>query len=341
MSSRIQVRDRVVIAAGHESRSRALAGVLLLSNGDLLVGYRYASVHPVGDHAPVDDGAIMTVRSADGGRTWGEHRPVCAVPGWDCAGGRSIVQTPGGDLIMFVMKARRADRRFPESHIFPTWSTDNGHTWGPFGCELSLFEGWTEPNTTGHMHVLSDGRWMMPAYGADAPGGATYPVVAFSSDGGHTWGDRSIIAKGSLVTLYEPAIIRLRDSRFLAVIRTQDPPYTSYRSYSGDEGRTWTVPEPLPFCGQTPYLFELRTGVVLCVYRDRSPACLGVSASVTHDDGLTWEYAGRLYTGADWNCGYPSLVRLTSGELYCVYYSCYESGNSEVHGVFLAEEFLR
>ncbi len=332
----IQVVDRVVIASGHEPRSRALAGVQLLANGDLLVGYRYASGHPVGDHV-VDDGMVMTVRSIDGGRTWGEHRPVCAIPGWDCAGGRSIVRTPDGGLIMFVMQARRANRRFPESHVYPTRSTDQGRTWGPLGPELRLFRGWTEPNTVGHVHVLSDGRWMIPAYGADAVGGVTYPVVAFSSDGGESWGDRSVIARSSGVTFYEPAIIRLGDGRFLAAIRTQDPPFATYRAYSDDEGRSWTSPEPLPFYGQTPYLIELRAGAILCVYRDRDPARPGVSASLTPDDGATWVYAGQLYAGTDWNCGYPSLARLPNGELFCVYYTCYEGGNSEVHGLFLVE----
>ena len=333
----IEVLDKVVVASGDEPRSRALAGVQLLGNGDLLVGYREGSVHPVGDHEKIDDGAVMTTRSTDGGRTWGEQRAVVALPGWDSAGGRSIVQTPDGHLIMFVFQARRAGRRHPETHVYPTRSTDGGHTWGPFGPELRLSRGWTEPNTVGHIHVLSDGRWMMPAYGADAPGGATYPIVAYSDDGGETWGDRSVIARGPAVTLYEPAIIRLRDGRFMAAIRSQDPPFATYQSYSADEGRTWTPPQPLPFYGQTPFLMELRSGAVMCVYRDRDPVRPGVSASVTHDNGVSWEYAARLYEASDWNCGYPGVVRLPGGRLLCVYYTSYEAGNCEVHGMFLRE----
>ena len=148
--SRIEVLDRVVVAGGGQPHSRALAGVQLLGNGDLLVGYRDASVHPVGDHKMIDDGAVMTVRSTDGGRTWEEPQQVIAVPGWDCAGGRSMVQTP---------------------------------------------------------------------------------------DGG----------------------------------------------------------------------------------------------------GATWELAARLYEAADWNCGYPGLVLLPGGDMLCIYYTSYEAGNCEVHGVFLRE----
>ena len=60
----MKVTDRVLIAAGPEPRSRALAGVQLLPNGDLLVGYRLASRHPVGDHDMIDDGAVVTTRSS-------------------------------------------------------------------------------------------------------------------------------------------------------------------------------------------------------------------------------------------------------------------------------------
>ena len=207
-----------------------------------------------------------------------------------------MVQTPDGELIMFVMKARRAGREHPEQHVQPTRSRDNGHTWGPLGPELRLFDGWSEPNTSGCMQVLTDGTWMMPAYGADAVGGATYPIVAFSDDDGRTWGQRSAIAiSDSSTTFYEPAVIQLRDGWFLAVIRTQTPPFTSYRAYSQDEGLTWTRPEPLPFQGQTPFLFELGSGSVLCVYRDRDPALPGVSAGVSRDGGTAWEGVGRLY----------------------------------------------
>ena len=119
----IEIVDRVVVAGGPGPLSRALTGVQLLPNGDLLAGYRDGS-----DHLTTDDGAVMTVRSTDGGHTWQEPRPVVAIPGWDCAGGRSMVQTPDGDLLMYVFQARRSHN--PEVHVYPIRSSDNCHTWG-------------------------------------------------------------------------------------------------------------------------------------------------------------------------------------------------------------------
>ena len=182
----MKVKDRVLIASGPEPRSRALAGVQLLSNGDLLVGYRLASRHPVGDHDMIDDGAVVTARSMDGGRTWSDRHPVAALPGWDCSGGNRMVQTPVGDLVMFVMKARRVG--MPESHVHPIRSTDGGLTWGPMGEELTVFGAFTEPHAMDHALITSDGDWMLPVYGSDEPGGNTYAAVAFSPDMGKTWG---------------------------------------------------------------------------------------------------------------------------------------------------------
>ena len=332
----MKVIDRVLIAAGPEPRSRALAGVQLLPNGDLLVGYRLASRHPVGDHDMIDDGAVVTTRSSDGGRTWSEPRPVAALPGWDCSGGNRMVQTPDGTLVMFVMKARRVGS--PESHVHPIRSTDGGLTWGPMGPEMSLFGGSTEPHAMDRALITSGGDWMLPVYGADEPGGATYAAVAFSPDMGRTWGGKVVVARSSDITFYEAAVTRMPDGRFMAVIRTQDPPFDSYVSHSADEGRTWTEPRALPFQGQTPFLFLLHSGAIACFYRDRDPQRPGVSVSVTADGGENWTYAAQVYRGKDWNCSYPSAVRLPDGRLFCVYYSCYEGFNSEVHGAYLTED---
>ena len=191
---------------------------------------------------------------------------------------------------------------------------------------------------------------MIPVYGADSisglsnptsaasDGSTSYSIVAFSDDQGESWNETSIVAKDPAVNFHELSVARIDNGKFLAVIRTQDSPFTSYQSCSDDEGRTWSTPEPLPFAGQTPFLTELPSGAMLCAYRDRDSDRLGVSASITHDGGMTWEFAGQLYEGSDWNCGYPGLVTLPSGDIFCVYYSCYgETGNSEIHGLFLRE----
>ena len=341
----LEILDRQAIVGGAVARSRSLTGILLLPNGDLLIGYREGT-----DHLLTDDGVVMTIRSTDGGRSWQRPSKVVEISDWDCAGGRSMTTTPDGDLLMYVFLARRSIGANPEAHVFPIRSTDGGRSWGSMGEELALFDGWTEPNTSGEIIELSGGQWMIPVYGsatstgvinpssAAQDGSKSYSIVAFSQDDGKTWPSTCIVAQHPSINFHELAVTRVKEGRFLAVIRTQDPPYTSYQSDSDDEGRTWSTPKPLPFCGQTPSLIQLPSGVILCAYRDRAPDKLGVSVSLTYDEGISWEFGGQLYAGTDWNCGYPGLVYLPGGDVFCVYYSCYDArGNSEIHGLRLRE----
>ena len=341
LTSMLTILDQVLIADGHEPRSRAFAGVQMLSDGNLLVGYREGSVHPW-PSVGVDDGAIVMRRSSDGGRTWSEPRTVFALPGWDCSGGNRIAQLPDQSLLMFVFQARwcqtSAGPPEREAHVFPMRSIDGGRTWSRYGPELQLFSGWNETYAHGNILILSNGRWLLPVHGADHLGGTTYSAVAFSTDDGLTWDKHANVAMAEDINFYETDIIRLDGGRLLAVIRTLDEPFAAYQSQSADEGYTWTAPRPTGFYGETPRLFRLRADTLLCAYRDRDPARLGISYSVSKDDGETWQFGGQLYQARDWNCGYPDLVRLPGGEIFCVFYTEYNAGDCQVRGLFLQNE---
>ena len=138
----------------------------------------------------------------------------------------------------------------------------------------------------------------------------------------------------------------MRDGRFLAILRDGKPPKWSYKSYSADEGRTWTPYEQVNFKGECPCLFQLRSGAILCVYRDvegNSPdhpdgSRPGMSASVSEDDGATWRSVGQLYSGENKDCSYPMIVRLPDGRLFCTYYTSFVDGDCEVRGIWLSDD---
>ena len=333
----LTVLDQVVIASGRQPRSRVFAGVHLLPDGQLLVGYREGS-----DHLVTDDGAILTTRSADHGRTWSDPMAVFALPGWDCAGGNRSILLPDGSLLMFVFKARWCARENEpaerESHVLTTRSYDGGRTWNAFEGEVQLFDGWTEPYAHGKLLLTADGKWLLPVHGADSLGDTTYSTLSVSSDEGQSWTRRSVIARSGEINYYETDLVCLDNGRWVGVIRTNDPPFDSYRVFSDDDGLTWTDPQRTGFLGPTPRLFTLRSGALLCAYRDRDPQRPGVSVSVSRDDGLTWQYAGQLVPATDWNCGYPDMVRLPAGEIFCVYYTAYQDGDSQVRGLWLRDE---
>ena len=62
----------------------------------------------------------------------------------------------------------------------------------------------------------------------------------------------------------------------------------------------------------------------------RPPGC---ALSASTDDGLTWEHLADLYIGANLDCSYPSMVLLPDGRIFCVYYTSFAGGNSDIEGV--------
>jgi hypothetical protein len=119
-----------------------------------------------------------------------------------------------------------------------------------------------------------------------------------------------------------------------------NPALRLYRSYSTDEGRTWTAILPTDLPGRCPALITLASGAVLCAYRDSSPDSPGMACAVSHNFGETWTPLGQLYRGANRDCAYPSLARLADGRLYCAFYTAAiptSTGTCEVHGLLIED----
>ena len=361
----IKILDEVVIAAENRPRHRHAASLVLLQNGDLLIVYRVAAAHHAGPLGTSPcDGVLASRRSSDGGKTWEEPRPVFAHPERDYATTYGMTQLADGRLMLHAWEWRY---RRPEDdpgklvhhrdkvvRVLRTFSGDNGLSW-------------SEPQTIvprppfieyewpyGRVHELDDSRIMMPLYGPVQEGAETgdpvahgfYPgeawdmTVAFSSDGGRTFPELSTMAsnraEGRLFN--ETDILRLRDGRFLAIIREQTPPDWSFQSYSDDDGSTWTPAEQVNFKGHCPCLVQLRSGAVLCAYRDVEHGRTGLSVSVSEDDGASWRWVGQLYSGPNWDCAYPVIVRLPDGRLFCSYYTSYVDGDCEIRGMWLSDD---
>lgn len=112
---------------------------------------------------------------------------------------------------------------------------------------------------------------MMPIYGSvqegvekdDPESRGAYPgeawamAVTFSADSGRTFPDVSVVASNPAEhrLFNETDILRLRDGRFLAVLREGTPPHWSHKSYSADDGknldplRTGQLRGPVPLPG--------------------------------------------------------------------------------------------
>ncbi|MEA2598769.1 MAG: sialidase [Thermomicrobiales bacterium] len=336
----IAITDRVLVTGGPPMRRRYGTSLRRLANGDLL-----ACFHESAGPENQNDGAAVIVRSRDGGRSWDHPISIYAEPGWNCGPISGIKVLPDGTVLAVVGKLQRTlsasttyGLEMSRTHTYITRSEDHGHSWGELESIDGFWPFFTEMYGTSDPLVLGDGRLLFCIQGTrEVNGHGWESAVTTSSDGGRTFTTPVIIASSPTIDFNDAALARLDDGRILAMIRTEQPPYHAYQSYSADEGASWSEAKPAGFLGGTPCLYRLRNGALVCFYRDREPGRPGVSCTVTTDDGATWRWIGQIYRSPDWFCGYPAVAQLSDDTFLCVYFTAIVDGNSEVQGVFLRD----
>ncbi|MBI4558190.1 MAG: exo-alpha-sialidase [Candidatus Hydrogenedentes bacterium] len=118
----------------------------------------------------------------------------------------------------------------------------------------------------GNILSLKDRRLFATVYGKFAGDTKDSVWSVTSADHGFTWQFQSVVASGKdLTNLTEGAneshTARLADGRLLTVYRTGSD---YHKSYSSDEGETWSAPEPMPGVFRVePQLVRLENGVLL------------------------------------------------------------------------------
>ena len=330
----IEVAAATTLFATGAARRRMCGGLARLPDGRLLLSFA------LGAMPRRNDGAIMYAVSSDGGLTWEEPLPLYALPGWDCypmAGPRRLSAT---HLRIFVGLLRFAPA-LGGYQPFADWRTtyidslDGGLTWTEPVADLALFPCWTEVYGASNPHPLGDGRLMWAASGTLERDQDWQFGVSFTDPAGRQFTPPVVIAAGAGRGYCEGDVVRLDDGRFLAVVREQVG-LESVCSTSADEGRIWTPLRPAGFKGANIKLHRLRSGAVLCLYRDEDPARRGVSASVSDDGGTTWRWIGRLYAAPPEAehapghlCGYPDILETADGDLTAVLHT-YADHNGEI-----------
>lgn len=343
----LEIVDRVVVAGGEPRCHRAWPAAEVTANGDLLVAYKEGSTH----HR-VDDEAVFVARSSDSGRTWPIRKAIAALPGRGYWTAHGLTRLAGGDLLLRMdygwHGAPGPDNRAGRvRRTVVTRSVDHGILWQECSPTVDLPP--LDPIfcvSYGRAAELPDGRLLAPFYGIPrgaADLSARSVVVAFSSDGGRTWPDYSVVhdhEQEPSLSCSETDLLRLADGRHLVVSRA-NARRELYRAYSQDEGRTWSRLEPTGLPGQCPALVALPSGALLCLYRDVTPGQAGVGAGISRDSGRTWEAVGHIYRGPNADCAYPSPVLLPNATVFTPYYTSAQpdasTGTCEIHGVFLRE----
>ena len=315
--------ERVTVAGpveGGPTRWRGVPAMARLQNGELLVAYREAP-----DHWITPGGAVRLARSSDGGKTWSEPETVLAEEGRNFGTALGMTQLEDRTVLLPVVENHTISgapayfqyyhRRATSSYVM--LSNDGGESWSPprildLGAQVLWVNIYGEVLTARRGELMISVAWQL-----DSDTSWCRTGLVRSWDGGRSWSHVTEIAYG---VDDEKSVCRLLSGRLITVMRDWDRP--SKRSFSEDDGETWTPFDSLPFHGQSPSLLQTKSGVLLCAYRQRSPGKpQGVALSYSYDDGITWDDAAPLYVSSLRDSAYPDLQEISPGEYAAVYYT--------------------
>lgn len=299
-----------------------------------LRGGTLAAVFKGGDGIVGLWGHLQISTSPDGGESWTPPRTIAQMD-LD-ADHMALGQTRDGTLVLCFVQPHAYQNglwdtaQVHDGPVYTVRSQDGGATWGaPVTIDTSSTPVPQGCNPHGRMAQLPDGTLLMclyfryregqlrPSYQLHGNDEGTY--LLRSRDGGHTWGDGSVLADGFV----EPSLYVLPSGRLLGMVVQFMPGRNLWLTESDDGGYTWTAPHPVTgyheYSGSS--LLQLQDGRLLLAYGHRSfPG--GVHAMISHDDGLTWQ-AEKVILAAEsvyQFCGGGSSVQLADGTIVTAYF---------------------
>lgn len=284
----------------------------------------YPGIGSPGDMELLQDGRLlMTFEkdrgiygrfSKDLGKTWGPEFTLVSKPrpaANHCYVHSNLIHAANGDLLFCYQYYVYGTRPVYKVNYYRR-SVDDGRTWGD---QLSVGN---DGLFNDKMMRLSSGRLIAPVEReaevgeSDHRGYVSY--VYYSDDNGYSW-RRSENEVNALPTeAQEPHVVELKDGRLLMLCRTYDG--FVVRSYSKDDGVTWTAGEPMRELVISQYSSALSvtripsTGDLLLlrttggVPPNRTPF---VSA-ISKDEGMTWNHERIIADNPEENYGYPSAI---------------------------------
>jgi len=263
-----------------------------------------------------------------------------------------LFSAPDGRLWLFHT-SQIADEGQKNSEVRALSSKDNGHTWT---SPEPLFQ---KPGAfVRHPLLLGlKGEWLLPMYYTPedpTKGERHYSVLNISKDQGETWTEYPMSDTQGLV---QPSVVRLRDGRLLALFRSRFADWI-HRSYSDDDGHSWTRPQrtQLPSNNSSFQLIRLKNGHLVLAFNNiqgedqhkkilwgvpRSP----LSVALSTDEGLSWpvvrdvqcEQRSTPNGKASGEYSYPSILQTPDGTLHLTYSFLRET----IKYVEFTEEWIR
>ena len=300
-------------------------------------------------------GGSLRLASSDGGRSWTEAKGSVIDARWKTERGQLVRASARGWVYTDATEAEhlhsqhktvRTVRPGTVAYLggaqFLT-SDDNGRSWQQHELDVPDYvSGLMGYHSEASNVVTPEGLRLVAVYGRrinqERPSEKlrTEVFLLRSTDDGQTWEVRPMYPAGlpdPELGFDETALVVTGGGKLLAMMRTT-PEGHLYRSVSEDAGATWSPPEKTPIWGYPAHLLKLHDGRLLCSYGYRRDP-MGIRASVSSDDGATWDIEHEYILRADGfgygsDLGYPLTHQLPGGELVTIYYHTTNGVNTHI-----------
>lgn len=274
---------------------------------------------------------IRVMLSDDAGKTWTAMASVGKACGLKNGGyyynNISLSTLPDGRIAMACDRIEDMDENTADSTIMLSFSSDEGKTWSEFHDTPA------KGIVPDKLFVTSSGRWLLPCHFFDVNLGKLVQRLWFSDDCGTTWNGPVIVGRDASLNLCEASIVQINGTLVCFMRENSSLGLPAYRSFSTDNGLTWSGvhPFPLPGCHR-PKIGCLSDGRYLISYRysigGSTPFHTSMIAVTNADSILNPEYMAcscRLYHLDTDNSllpdtGYTGWVERKGGHLFCVNY---------------------
>ena len=177
--------------------------------------------------------------------------------------------------------------------------------------------------------VLPSGRILLPLY-TDT---FSISIMAVSDDDGETWyASKPLLGFGAI----QPTVLRRDSGELVAYMRDNGVEQRIRTASSLDNGLTWgpVTATDLPNPGSGLDGVRLADGNWLLVYNDTIEGRHRLAASISDDEGKTWNWTRHLEQHARGAYHYPSVIQGRDGTIHVVYSYFVDGGKSMKHAAF-------
>ncbi len=283
--------------------------VIQLKNGALL----FAVTEFSKGQSDFSSGQIVGRESTDGGRTWGAMRVLQKNTGKQNVMSVTLKRLSADSIAMFYLEKNGYD----DLHAYVRFSTNETKTFGK-RVLVTAGDGYHIVNND-RVVRLKSGRIMVPvSYAKDIHKPKLNHITShcvYSDDQGATWhrgrGTVDLPKRGAM----EPEFVELKDGRVLMIVRTQLGHIA--KSYSSDQGETWTKPESMGVTApEAPSTIRRvpSTGDLLLIWNNTSKPGADhggrrtpLTAAISKDEGETWEHVNQLESDSAKTFAYTSV----------------------------------